>query len=262
MNDVQTKSPAVVMEMAQVTVASARDMHVSALKNVNWSVAEGEYWAVAGLQGSGKSDLMMTAGGLMPPKSGTYRLFGEMMPIFEDERLATRLRLGLVFDDGRLLSHMTVAENVSLPLRYHRDLTPEAANEKTAEILEMTELLPWANSAPGTMAWRWQKRVGLARALALKPELLLVDNPLGGLDPSHALWWLNFLDELSAGHGFMGGHPMTLVVTVDNLQQLKDRARQFALVRHGEFVPLGTREQAAKSNDGLAKEFLAGAVNI
>src|ERR1019366_797875 len=81
------------------------------------------------------------------------------------------------------------------------------------ELLECTELTRWAESTPGTLRRNWQKRAGLARALALKPEVLLVDNPLAGLDPRDIHWWLGFLDQLSKGHTVMQGRPMTLVVT-------------------------------------------------
>ena len=107
------------IEMHDVAVGGMRDQSLTVLEGINWRVAEGDYWVVAGLQGSGKSDLLMMTGGLMPPLSGAYNLFGEPMPIFEEARLKTRLRLGLAFDTGQLFNHLTVAQNVALPLRYH-----------------------------------------------------------------------------------------------------------------------------------------------
>ena len=71
-------------------------------------------------------------------------------------------------------------------------------------MLEMTELTPFADAMPGTLGRNWQKRAGLARALMLEPEVLLLDHPLGGLDLRHASWWLNFLDQLAAGQGQPG----------------------------------------------------------
>ena len=105
---------------------------------------------MAGLHGSGKSDFLMLTGGLMAPQRGRYRFFGEEMPIFEDARLKERLRLGLVFDGGQLFNHLTVAENVALPLRYHRNLS-RAARPTAAvrELLEATELTPWAEQHAG-----------------------------------------------------------------------------------------------------------------
>ncbi len=124
----------------------------------------------------------------MPPQRGQYRFFGEQMPIFEDARLKTRLRLGLVFEGGHLFNHLTVLENVALPLRYHRNLSLAEATGAVGELMASLELEPWADRLPGTLGRGWQKRTGLARALALKPEVLLVDNPLAGLDPRQAGW--------------------------------------------------------------------------
>ncbi|MGH7972245.1 MAG: ATP-binding cassette domain-containing protein, partial [Limisphaerales bacterium] len=112
-----------VIELRNVTVSSMHDPGVVVAQEVNWTVAAGEYWVVAGLQGSGKSDFLMMAAGLMAPAEGEYHLFGETMPIFEDARLEHRLRLGLVFETGQLFNHLTVWENIALPLRYHRNLS-------------------------------------------------------------------------------------------------------------------------------------------
>jgi ABC-type transporter Mla maintaining outer membrane lipid asymmetry ATPase subunit MlaF len=196
------------------------------------------------LQGSGKSDFLMMAGGLVAPVRGTYRLFGEEMPIFDEVRLKERLRLGLVFDGGQLFNHLTVRQNVALPLRYHRNLAAAQVEAEVGSLLEMTELGPWGDSTPGAMARNWHKRVGLARALILKPDVLLVDNPLAGLDPRHTNWWLNFLEQLSAGHPLMSGRPMTLAVTVADTQPWKDRARQFAMLKDKRFV-------VGEWNDGM-----------
>src|SRR5206468_1523503 len=100
---------------------------------------------------------------------GTYRFFGEAMPIFEDARLPQRLRLGFVFDGGQLFSQLTVAENIALPLRYHPGLTAAQTEERVKTLLEQTELTPWADSTPATLGRNWRKRAGLARSLALQP---------------------------------------------------------------------------------------------
>lgn len=259
MNSSQETAGVSVIEMVRVAVPSARNPSVRVIEDVNWRVIAGDYWVVTSLQGAGKSALMMMMAGLIAPQDGSYRLFGEPMPIFEGEHLKTRLRVGLVFEDSRLFNRLTVAENVALPLQYHRYESSSAARAEVAEILDAMELSAHANSNPGGLAWSWQKRVALARALALRPELLLLDTPLGSMDPRHTAWWLNFLDQLSAGGGPMKWRPVTLVVTTDDLLPWKSRARQFALIKHGEFHVLGSREQLENSNDELAKQFLAGA---
>jgi ABC-type lipoprotein export system ATPase subunit len=113
------------LDMRDVSVGSMRDMETIVVENVNWSVASGDWWVISGLQGTGKSDFLMMAAGLMAPASGTYCFLGEEMPIFEDHRLPDRLKLGFVFENGQLFNHLTISENISLPLRYQRDLTKE-----------------------------------------------------------------------------------------------------------------------------------------
>jgi phospholipid/cholesterol/gamma-HCH transport system ATP-binding protein len=244
------------IEMSGVAVGALRDQDTMVAEGVNWSVNASDFWVVAGLHGSGKSDFLMCAGGLMPPRQGRYRFFGEEMPIFEEARLKERLRLGLVFEWGQLFSQLTVAENVALPLRYHHNLSQREAETALKELMECTELTPWAHSTPGALGRSWQKRAGLARALALQPEVLLVDNPLGGLDPRHARWWLAFLDQLSKGHSLAGGRPMTLVVTTADLHPWKGRARQFAVLRNHAFSVLGSWAQVEAASEELLRELL------
>src|SRR5512146_2133872 len=104
------------IEMTGVALGAMRAPERMVAEGINWTVRVGDYWVVAGLQGSGKSDFLMLAGGVMAPLRGRYLFFGEEMPIFEEARLKQRLRLGLVFDSGQMLNDLTVAENVALPL--------------------------------------------------------------------------------------------------------------------------------------------------
>jgi ABC-type transporter Mla maintaining outer membrane lipid asymmetry ATPase subunit MlaF len=250
----QAAAPAI--EMTGVAVGALRDPDTLVAEQINWTVNPGEYWVVAGLQGSGKSDFLMFTGGLMPPREGRYQFFGQAMPIFEEARLQQRLRLGLVFDGGQLFHHLTVAENIALPLRYHQNLSRTQAAAKVGELLECTELAPWADSTPGTLGRSWQKRAGLARALALNPEVLLVDSPLAGLDPRHVHWWLGFLDQLAKGHPLMQGRPLTLVVTAADFRPWKGHARQFAVLRNHGFVVLGAWAQLEAASEELVRELL------
>jgi ABC-type transporter Mla maintaining outer membrane lipid asymmetry ATPase subunit MlaF len=245
-----------VIEMREVSTASLRDQSTIVAKDVNWTVAAGDYWTIAGLQGSGKSDFLMMTAGLMAPASGSYTLFGEPMPIFDEPRIKHRLRLGLVFETGQLFNHLTVMENIVLALRYHQDLPTREAGDRVKGLLEVMELSPWADSTPGAIGRNWQKRVGLARALALKPELLLLDNPLGGLDLLHARWWQAFLGQLSKGHSLMDGRKMTLVATAADPRPWKGRARQFAILREKRFSVLGTWSQLESASSELVQELL------
>lgn len=250
----QTACP--VLRMEDVTVGSLQDLNAVVAEAVQWTVSPGDFWVVAGLQGTGKSDLLMMTGGLMPPSAGRYALFGEAMPVFDEARLAERLRLGLVFDGGQLLNHLTVWENIALPLRYHRNLSKAEAAAEVQPFLAAMELEPWANSSPGAIGRNWRKRVGLARALILKPEVLLVDSPLAGLDLRHVNWWLGLLGELSKGHPLLAGRPLTLVVTTADLRPWKNLARQFAILKDRRFVVLGTWAQLEAASEELLQELL------
>jgi ABC-type transporter Mla maintaining outer membrane lipid asymmetry ATPase subunit MlaF len=251
---IQAGVPAI--EMTGVAVGSMRDLDTLVAEGINWTVNAGDYWVVAGLHGAGKSDFVMLTGGLMPPQRGRYQFFGAAMPIFEEARLKERLRLGLVFDGGRLLNHLTVAENVALPLRYHHNLSRAEAAAAVAALLERTELTPWAESTPGTLGHSWRKRAGLARALALQPEVLLLDDPLAGLDLRHVHWWLGFLDQLAAGHSLMQGRPVTLVATTADFRPWKGHARQFAVLRNQGFAVFGGWEQLKAAREELVRELL------
>jgi ABC-type transporter Mla maintaining outer membrane lipid asymmetry ATPase subunit MlaF len=247
------------IEMRGVSAGSMRDLNAVAVEGVNWTVAPGEFWAIGGLQGAGKSDFLMLAGGLMAPTSGTYCFLGKEMPIFEDERLRDRLRLGFVFETGQLFNHLTVFENVSLPLRYHHNLSKADAVAETQKLLELTELATWADSTPGAMANNWQRRVGLARALILRPDVLLLDNPLAGLDLRHRAWWLNLLAGLSRGHEWMRGQRTTLVVTTNDLRLWRNTAREFAILKEKRFMVLGNWQQVEAASDELVRELRASA---
>ncbi|HET7626524.1 MAG TPA: ATP-binding cassette domain-containing protein [Verrucomicrobiae bacterium] len=247
------------IQMRGVSVGAMRDANLTVLDGVNWTVAPGDFWVIGGLQGSGKSDFLLMTGGLMSPLEGTYFLFGGKMPIFEDARLRERLRMGIVFDGGQLLNHLTISENIALPLRYHRNLTKAEAETEVRGMLEVTELAPWADSTPGAIGRNWRKRAGLARALMLKPEVLLLDNPLAGLDVRHRVWWLNFLREFSEGHEWMNRSPTTIVVTADDLRPWRNRARHVAVLKDKRFLVLGNWAEALKANDELIQEFFTGA---
>ena len=241
MSETATNPPAAapVIELRDVAVTAIKNLDATVAEKINWTVRAGEFWVLAGVQGEGKGDLIMMLGGLMPPASGDYHFFGERMPIFEEERLATRLRLGLVFENGQLFSRMTIAENIALPLRYHQDLSRDEMAARVSAIMELTELTPFANSTPGNLPRNWQKRAGLARALALRPEVLLLNNPLAGLDARHAHWWLNFLSRLSRGQSAAGDKPMTIIATANDLSPVtgwRNHARHIACLTEKRLV--------------------------
>jgi ABC-type transporter Mla maintaining outer membrane lipid asymmetry ATPase subunit MlaF len=245
-----------VIEMHGVEVCSMRDAHLTALEDVNWTVAPGEFWVVAGQEQSGKSDLMMMTAGLMPPAKGSCKVFGIETQSFGESELADRLRVGFVFENGQLFNRLTIAENVALPLQYHKDLPPGVADEKARALLDLMGLKPLADITPSNVGLSWLKRAALARALILQPELLLLDNPLNGLGAHHARWWLNFLEQLWRGHEFFGSKPMTIVATAEDLRAWKNDARRFALLREKKFSLLGSWKEVASQDDTIIMELM------
>jgi len=245
------------MLMQEVQVGSLWDITLPVLTGVNWTVAPGGFWVVAGLPRSGKTDLLMLAGGLMPPLAGSYRLFGRETREYGEAELAERLQVALVPDHGQMFSQMTIAENIALPLRYQRNLDAEEAVREILGLLELLELSPFAAAWPASVSRDWLKRAALARALVLRPRLLLCDNPLGGLGRRHQQWWRRFLDQLWQGHEYFGGTPMTLVATTAELAPWQHPGRRFALLRDGQFLPLGAWAEVIQSADPAVGELLA-----
>jgi ABC-type transporter Mla maintaining outer membrane lipid asymmetry ATPase subunit MlaF len=251
-----------VIEMRDATVGTMRDASFVVVDDVTWSVAPGEFWVVAGQEHSGKSDLLMLAAGLMMPAAGSCKLFGVETSELGEAEMAERLRVGFVFQGGQLFNQLTIAENVALPLRYQKNLTaPETA--RTVELLlELLELTPFGDSTPGNVPANWRLRAALARALILKPEVLLLDNPLGALAGRHRQWLVSFLDQLARGHEWFGGQPLTLAVTTDDLRPWQHPQRKFALLRDKKFIPLGTWNTVATAADPVVKELLTTAAGI
>lgn len=243
-----------VIEMAGVSAASLFAPDSPAVEGVDWEVNAGDFWAIAGLQGAGKTDFLLMAGGLSAPLAGRYKLFGEPMPIFDEARLPVRLRAGLVFEGGQLFHHLTLRQNIALPIRYHRNLSEEAAAAEVQAWVDALELQHWADRMPGAAGRIWQRRAGLARALILRPELLLVDSPISGLDLRQTNWWLRLLRDLAAGHPLLD-RPLTLVVTTADLRPWRGLAHRFAVIRDRKFGVLGDWEQAHSLQGEPLKEF-------
>jgi len=254
MNDPENNA---VIEMRGVNVGAMRDISFIVLEDVNWTVTAGQFWTVAGQQHSGKSDFLMLAAGLMAPVDGECKLLGTNTRTFSEDNLAKRLHLGFVFAGGQLFNQLTIRENVALPLQYHRDLSSGAVAREVETLLELLELTPLADLAPPDISNNWRQRAALARALILKPKVLLLDNPLDRLGGRHLHWWLRFLDQLWHGHEWCGGQPMTIAVTTDDLRPWRNPDRKFALLRDKKFSPLGSWNEVVSANDAVVKELLA-----
>jgi ABC-type transporter Mla maintaining outer membrane lipid asymmetry ATPase subunit MlaF len=249
--------PAIELINVDVTGAELRSDTVM-IKNVNWTINAGDYWVVGGLPGTGKTDLLTTAAALQRPGAGTHLVFGrDIYRLDEGEQLRERLRIGVVFQSGRLFSHQTVAENLALPVCYHRNCTLEEAHAQVQTVLKITELAGIERRRPHRLTRNLHQRVALARALMLEPEVLLIDNPLAGIDARQAYWWLDFLPRLTAGVAEFLHRKITLVVTTDDFRPWRAPGARFALVHEKQWAIIGGREELEKSAEPAVRELLA-----
>ena len=246
-------------ELRDATVAMAREPDLPALEGVNWRVRPGEFWVVAGLHASGKTDLLHCAAGLTTLLAGEGRLFGRTLPLHSETDTRTRLRMGLVFDGGNLLDSLSLAENVALPLRYHENLALEEAEPRVLPLLEALELSSTAGRSPDAVSRNWRRRAGLARALVLRPELLLLDAPLTGLDTRQSFWWLDVLARLARGDAVLTTQALTLVATAESFRPWRHMATRFGLVHERQFLDLGGWRDVVHSSHPVVRElFVAG----
>lgn len=244
------------IEMENVCIGSLHRPGLRVVEHVSWTVDRGQFWVVAGHHASGKSDLLMTLAGLMAPQEGDYRFLGEVMPIFEESRLKARLKVGLMFNGGQLVNGLTLGANISLPLRYHEDLDESGARDRAADLIQALELTPWVDELPGRVGRQWHERAGLARALAMRPELLLLDDPLSGLDAHHTSWWVDFLGGLARGdHGFLP-HPVTIVLTADTLAPWAGVATHCAVLEGRTLVPMGCLREPKVREHSTVREYM------
>jgi putative ABC transport system ATP-binding protein len=169
-----------------------------ALKGVDLSFAEGEFAAIMGASGSGKSTMMNILGCLDTPTSGVYRFKGvEVQALTKDQRSLLRRRyLGFVFQGFNLLARTSALENVELPLLY-RGEKKTVRREAAMKALDMVGLGPWAAHTPAELSGGQQQRVAIARALVTEPEVLLADEPTGNLDTERSIEIMELLSELN-----------------------------------------------------------------
>lgn len=226
---------------------------------VDWTLLEGEFWVVGGLNGSGKSTWLSTAAGLFPPSDGRQWIFGQdTREMVERDRAEVRSKIGFVFENtGRLFSELNVAENIALPLSYQRNCPAEDVLNEVGIVLAACELSEFAASEPNTLSRGMQRRVALARALVMEPVLLMVDSPLTSHDPMQTRWWVDFLSSLQGNkHDFKT--PDTIVVTTEEFGPWLASDRKFVLLNEGEFHLLGDQTEVSGDSRPVVREMLAG----
>ena len=229
------------------------------VKEVDWRIERGSFWAVGAFAGAGKTDLLLTAAGLVRPLKGELFLFGKSISeMNEHELVPNRLRVAMIFGNGRLFAHLTVAENIELPLQYHSDSRSGSSGEKVKEALATAGISHLSDRLPHQIPRALHQRVALARGLALSPEVLLVDNPLVGIDQRGTRWWIDFLCAAHTGDAKFG-RQITIVVATDDLRPWTDSAKEFAILRDRRFEVVGGREQVRSTSEAIVRELLTGA---
>lgn len=222
------------------------------LDGVSLSVNRGETLAVLGRSGTGKSVLLRVIIGLEKPDSGTVRIQGQdIAGLALDQMGAIRMKMGFLFQHAALYDSLTVGENVAFPLEHHRrDMSRRERGERVRQLLGEVGMEGDVAKMPSDISGGMQKRVGLARALALEPEILLLDEPTAGLDPISS----GEIDELILK--LQHEHQMASIVVTHDLHSAKTIANRLALLDRGKVVIAGTFQDLQQSEIGFVKEFL------
>jgi glycine betaine/proline transport system ATP-binding protein len=229
-----------------------RTDHVIGIRDVSFDVHEGEVFVVMGLSGSGKSTLVRCLLRLIEPTQGVIEIDGEDIMECTDQQLIhlRRGKMGMVFQKYGLLPHRRVIDNVTWGLEV-QGVDKEERLERAQGILEMVGLKGWETSYPRMLSGGMQQRVGLARALAVDPEIILLDEPFSGLDP---LIRRNMQEELIKLQAQL--HKTMVFITHDLNEALKLGDR-IAIMRDGEIVQLDTPEEIVLNpGDEYVTEFI------
>lgn len=224
------------------------------LNGIDLRVAEGETVAVLGRSGGGKSVLLKLLIGLQAPNSGSICVLGQEIVGVPLERLnETRKRIGFLFQQAALYDSLTVAENVEFPLSRHTNLSPAQRKERARELLASVGMEHDTRKLPSQISGGMQKRVGLARALALDPEVLLLDEPTTGLDPITAAEIAGLIVELRKDR------KVTSVVVTHDIHAARIFSDRLVLLRDGNIFVEGSFRELEESRDQFVARFLGAA---
>lgn len=206
------------------------------LSGVNLDVLPGETMVIMGGSGSGKSTLLRLIIGSLRPDEGDIRLFGESICGLTREQFDdVRKRFGILFQSGALFNSMSLYENVALPIREHTDLDPAIIDIQVKIKLELVGLLEHADKFPAQISGGMKKRAGLARALALDPQILFYDEPSAGLDPVTSAQIDQLIIDLSKKLG------VTSVVVTHEMDSAFTIADRMAMLDKGRMLRVDTR---------------------
>ncbi len=240
-----------------VPVVAIQNLHKSfgahkVLDGINLSVSRGETLAVLGRSGTGKSVLLRLIIGLETPDSGSVCIHGQNLAGLALDRLGDiRKKMGFLFQHAALYDSLTVGENVAFPLEHHRrEMSKSERVDRVRQLLAEVGMQGSQEKMPSEISGGMQKRVGLARALALQPEILLLDEPTAGLDPISS----GEIDDLILT--LQRERQMASVVVTHNLHSARTIANNLAILNEGNVVIQGTFEDLQQSNIEFVREFL------
>lgn len=223
------------------------------LNGINLEVAQGETVSVLGRSGTGKSVLLKLIIGLHKPDAGSIRIHGkEVIGLSPNSLNEVRRKIGFLFQQAALYDSLTVEENVAFPLRRNSKISDDERKERVRELLTSVGMDQDAHKMPAEISGGMQKRVGLARALALEPDILLFDEPTAGLDPITAAE----IDDLILR--LQKERKMTSVIVTHDIHGARVVSDRLALMRDGQIVIEGTFEDLQKSRDTFVTQFLSG----
>jgi phospholipid/cholesterol/gamma-HCH transport system ATP-binding protein len=224
-------------------------------ENLSLKVRRGEILGVVGGSGSGKSVLMRSIIGLQVPSEGSIEVFGQpMIGVDPDENMGVRSRWGVLFQGGALFSTLTVGENVEVPLKqFYPELLPELLHEIAGYKVRLSGLPEGtASKYPSQLSGGMKKRAGLARALALDPELLFLDEPTAGLDPIGAAAFDRLTRELTDTLG------LTVFLITHDLDTLFEICDRVAVLADRKVIAVGTIPELLATDHPWIQEYFNG----
>jgi phospholipid/cholesterol/gamma-HCH transport system ATP-binding protein len=223
------------------------------LDGVNFRIEKGESVVIIGRSGGGKSVLLKHLIGLLTPDSGQVFIDGQdIVPMNERQLIAVRHKFGMLFQGAALFDSMTVAENVAFAFRRDRSLPENEVRQKVAEVLEMVDLPGTENKKPSELSGGMRKRVGLARAIIYKPEIVLYDEPTTGLDPIVS----DSIDQLIAR--VRDRLDVTSVVVTHDMRSARRLGQRILMLHNKKIYVTGTADEIFKSQDPVVRRFVEG----